>query len=123
MGPRTTHPSTMMRSRAALTTGLCTLWAVPAKSQALTVIVSGMIAEDPHQGGATWAVLQYVLGLERLGHRVYVIEPVRRSKLQPEGVSAAGSINAAYFSAVVSRFGLAERAAMLIAGSHETVGL
>src|SRR5438034_598366 len=27
-----------------------------------------MIAAVPHQGGATWAVLQYLLGFRRLGH-------------------------------------------------------
>ena len=40
------------------------------------VIVSGMIAATPRQGGATWAVLQYLLGLRRLGCDVYFIEPV-----------------------------------------------
>ncbi len=34
-----------------------------------------MVAADPHQGGATWAVLQYVLGLEQLGHEVWLVDP------------------------------------------------
>ena len=42
----------------------------------LHILVSGMLAANPHQGGATWAVLQYVLGLERLGHEVDVVDPV-----------------------------------------------
>jgi hypothetical protein len=29
----------------------------------MRILVSGMLAGDPHQGGASWAVLQYVLGL------------------------------------------------------------
>jgi hypothetical protein len=37
-----------------------------------------MIAGVPRQGGATWAVLQYVLGLRRLGHDVIFVEPVDR---------------------------------------------
>ena len=41
-----------------------------------SVIVSGMIAATPWQGGATWAVLQYLLGLRRLGCEVYFVEPV-----------------------------------------------
>lgn len=41
-----------------------------------TVIVSGMVAGTPGQGGATWAVLQYLLGLRRLGHDVHLVEPV-----------------------------------------------
>ena len=36
-----------------------------------------MIAADPYQGGATWAVLQYLLGLRRLGHRVCFVEPMK----------------------------------------------
>ena len=31
-----------------------------------SIVLSGMLAADPHQGGATWAVLQYALGLTRL---------------------------------------------------------
>jgi hypothetical protein len=34
-----------------------------------------MVAANPHQGGATWAVLQYVLGLRRLGHDVSLVDP------------------------------------------------
>jgi hypothetical protein len=40
------------------------------------ILVAGMVAADPHQGGATWAVLQYVLGLEELGHEVWLVDPV-----------------------------------------------
>jgi hypothetical protein len=35
-----------------------------------------MVAGDPRQGGAAWAVLQYILGLADLGHRVLLVEPV-----------------------------------------------
>jgi hypothetical protein len=41
------------------------------------IVVAGMVSDNPGQGGATWAVLQYVLGLRRLGHEVVLIEPVR----------------------------------------------
>jgi len=41
-----------------------------------TILVSGMIAAHPWQGGATWAVLQYVLGFRRLGYEVYLVEPI-----------------------------------------------
>ncbi|HJZ60478.1 MAG TPA: hypothetical protein VKE74_36380 [Gemmataceae bacterium] len=88
----------------------------------LTVILSGMIAGDPHQGGATWAVLQYALGFRRLGHDVYFVEPVAAKALRPAGALAA-SDNAAYFRRVVADFGLADRAALLLAGARETVGL
>jgi hypothetical protein len=42
----------------------------------MTIILSGMLAGVPRQGGASWAVLQYLLGLRRLGHRVVFVEPV-----------------------------------------------
>jgi hypothetical protein len=41
----------------------------------MKILVAGMVAADPHQGGATWAVLQYVLGLEELGHDVWLVDP------------------------------------------------
>lgn len=34
-----------------------------------------MVAADPYQGGATWAVLQYVRGLGQLGHEVWLVDP------------------------------------------------
>jgi aminoglycoside phosphotransferase len=43
------------------------------------ILVAGMVAGDPHQGGATWAVLQYVLGLEQLGHEVWLVDPAEPS--------------------------------------------
>jgi hypothetical protein len=88
----------------------------------LRIIVSGMIAGDPHQGGATWAVLQYVLGLRRLGHDVWLVEPVAAASL-PADAALAQSVNARYFDGVVARFDLRGRAALLRQGTHETVGL
>ena len=82
-----------------------------------------MIAGDPHQGGATWAVLQYVLGLRCLGHDVYLVEPVAASSLRPGGATFLTSINAAYFRAVAARFDLTDRATMLLQDTHETVGV
>src|SRR4051812_47178755 len=96
---------------------------VARKPQGLTIVVSGMIAEDSHQGGATWAVLQYVLGLRRLGHDVYLIEPVRADRLRPIGAALAESTNAAYFRSVVEAFDLCDRAALLLPGTTETVGV
>src|SRR5262245_13196689 len=88
-----------------------------------TVLVSGMIAAVPRQGGATWAVLQYLLGLRRLGHDVYFVEPIEKSALQPPGAPLAESANAAYFRQVVQEFALEGRAALLLAGTEETVGV
>jgi hypothetical protein len=87
------------------------------------VFVSGMIAGDPHQGGATWAVLQYVLGLRSLGHDVYLVEPIAPASLRPAGTPLAASVNARYFHDVAARFDLTTRAALLRQDTHETVGL
>lgn len=88
-----------------------------------TLVFSGMIASDPYQGGATWAILQYLLGLKSLGHRVYLIEPIQASALRPSGTSLEDSVNAAYFRQVLREFGLEESAALLLAGTRQTVGL
>jgi hypothetical protein len=89
---------------------------------ALRVIVSGMVAGDPYQGGASWAVLQYVLGLRRLGHEVVLVE-----QHEPDGDDASVPFretpSAAYFEQVVARFDLASSAALLRAGTTETIGL
>jgi hypothetical protein len=53
-------------------------------SARLTIFLSGMIAAILHQGGASWAVLQYLLGLKRVGHEVYFVE---RRKSQQVGNS------------------------------------
>src|SRR5258706_2007192 len=82
-----------------------------------------MIAADPRQGGATWAVLQYVLGLQELGNEVYLIEPIQQSALQPAGAGLADSENADYFLRVAAEFGLRERAALLLEGTKQTSGL
>ena len=80
-----------------------------------------MIAGDPRQGGATWAVLQYLLGLRRLGHDIWFVEPVKTKAVR--GASLAASKNADYFRAVVEEFGLNGRAGLLDEATHETVGL
>ncbi len=82
-----------------------------------------MIAADSGQGGAAWAVLQYVRGLARLGHDVCLVEPIAKSKVRPSCKTLRDSSNARYFTAVVSRFALRERAALLLNGTTETVGL
>lgn len=80
-----------------------------------------MVAADPGQGGATWAVLQYVLGLAQLGHEVFLLEPVPLKSIQPS-TSLSASENARYFDQVASRFGIADRSALLLEGTRDTHG-
>jgi hypothetical protein len=93
------------------------------KTRRLTIFLSGMIASVPHLGGATWAVLQYALGFERLGHDVYFVEPIEAGELTPDGAPLEHSANAGYFRRVMAEFGLAQRSALLLAGTRQTVGL
>lgn len=70
----------------------------------MRILVSGMVAGEPGQGGASWAVLQYLLGLQRLGHEVVLVEPVER--IEPASL--------AYLEAVAAEFEL-DRVALLAA--------
>ena len=88
----------------------------------MRVIVAGMVAGTPNQGGAAWAVLQYVLGLRRLGHDVFLIEPV--SEAQPGGscnMEIGDSLR--YLEHVAASFGLQGRCALIAPGSGATAGL
>jgi hypothetical protein len=87
------------------------------------ILLSGMIAGDPFQGGATWAVLQYLLGFRQLGCDVTLVEPLNPAQLRPQGASFEQSDNARYFVDVAREFGLTQDAALLLVGSEQTIGL
>jgi hypothetical protein len=70
-----------------------------------------MVGGDHRQGGASWAVLQYLLGLRRLGHDVWLIEPV--------DVLTSARANA--FEALAAEFDLG--GALIERGSNRSVGL
>lgn len=89
----------------------------------LNILFSGSIAAQPHQGGAIWAVLQYVLGLKQLGHDVCFVEPVPVSSLQPADCSLEDSVNAACFRQVARQFDLEQSAALILTGTRQAVGL
>jgi hypothetical protein len=89
----------------------------------LTILFAGMIAADPHQGGATWAVLQYLLGLKELGHEVVFVEPISAAAIRPARCRLQDSLNAEYFREVAADFAFADRAALLLDGTRETGGI
>jgi hypothetical protein len=81
----------------------------------LRILLSGMVAGDPHQGGATWAVLQYFYGLRDLGHDVALVEPLRGG---PDATAEA--VLRDYFGAL----GLpGQRSALLWPDSERTMGM
>jgi hypothetical protein len=89
----------------------------------LTIIVSSKIAAVPKQGGWTWLVLQYVLGLRRLGHEVIFLESLDPKDIRPAEQPFARSENAAYFRRVTREHGLASSSCLLLTGTQDTVGL
>jgi hypothetical protein len=78
-----------------------------------SVIVSGMIAATPFRGGATWAVLHYLLGFRDLGCDVLFVEPV--DDLRSDRIR--------YCDAVMSRFGFDDCWSLVPPGRSATAGL
>lgn len=76
----------------------------------MRVILGGMVAGIPGHGGATWAALQYALGLRALGHDVLLLDEVRGP-----GDPAARE---ACLEQVAGAFRLARRAALLTGGGQ-----
>lgn len=91
-----------------------------------TILVGGSVAQRPGSGGHTWVFLQYLLGLRRLGHEVVLVD-----RLEPDMcLDAAGrpcdvedSENLRYLAAVMERFGLGERWAVLYGGGRRSLGM
>ncbi|MGI8684722.1 MAG: glycosyltransferase [Acidimicrobiales bacterium] len=75
----------------------------------MRILLAGRFAGVPDQGGATWAVLQYALGFERLGHEVLLVEPAPAA---PEVVAC--------FEVATGGAHLAGRAALLHGGRRTT---
>ena len=91
-------------------------------TERISILIAGMVAGHPGQGGAAWAVLQYVLGLRSLGHDVTLVEPVKAPVEQTADAFAASDA-AAYFRRLVADFGLEDSAALVRSGSTATIGL
>jgi hypothetical protein len=91
-----------------------------------TVFVSSVIANKPLNGGNAWAVLSWVLGLKKLGFRVYFVEQIAMdSCVDATGTTTAfeHSVNLSYFKRVTERFGLAGSAALIHEGGEQVHGL
>lgn len=89
-----------------------------------TVLLAAALAQRPHHGGHTWAVLQYVLGLERLGYEVIVVDHLTREMLDGRARLAPElSDNAAFFSDLMRTRGLEASHCLLIEDGTRTVGM
>jgi hypothetical protein len=89
----------------------------------LTILCTGLLAGGPQHGGSSWTVLQYLLGFRRLGHAVYFIEPVKRSKLPAVNVELPHTVVARQFQRLVAAFDFRDHSALLLEGTTQTVGL
>jgi hypothetical protein len=91
-----------------------------------TVLVGGSVAQRPGSGGHTWVFLQYLLGFQRLGYEIALVD-----RLDPDMcVDEAGrpceperSVNVRYLAEVMQRFGLGDRWAVLIDGGVRSLGM
>src|SRR5258708_3986861 len=89
----------------------------------VTILVSGVIAGEPHHVGTPWRVLHYLLRFRRLGHEVYFVEPVKARAVRPAGATLSASVNTRYFLQVIREFGLEGKAGLLLEETQETAGL
>jgi hypothetical protein len=88
-------------------------------AERLNILVSAMLAAVPNQGGWAWAVLQYLLGLERLGHRVFFVEPLTSATLGHADLDRSPAAD--YFRHTARDFSLSN-AALWLADTRHTVG-
>jgi hypothetical protein len=94
-----------------------------AATGAQRVLVSGRIASTPFQGGAAWAVLQYLLGMRALGHEVWFVEELADDAILPAGSVLPMSTNAAYCERVLSGHGFDGRWSLLATDGGVSAGL
>ncbi len=91
-----------------------------------TIVVSGALANKVDNGGEAWIRLSWVLGLRRLGARVFFVEQIDRSKcFDEEGRPAPfeTSGNRAWFDEIQRRFGLSGSAALVLGDGEAFHGL
>lgn len=84
------------------------------------VLVSGMVSGVPGQAGASWSVIQWVLGLRQLGYRAVLVEELAAGS---GDVPLAATCNARYFLELVRWFGLEGDACLTRPASGEVVGM
>jgi hypothetical protein len=92
-------------------------------SAPLNILVAASMSATPGQGGWTWAVLQYVLGLRQLGHRVLLLDVLPEAASSTMAGALENSVSASEFQRTTSQFGLGGESALLLHGTAQAVGL
>src|SRR5437868_10763657 len=98
--------------------------ALMARTSSLRIVVAGLIAQYP-LGGIAWHYLQYVVGLDRLGHDVYYLEDTGKAPYAPAGRDPGehGLFNVDYLARMMARFGLWERWACRLTPERRWFGM
>jgi hypothetical protein len=96
----------------------------------LRIIVSGLIAQHPLLPGVTWDYLQYLIGLQQLGHDVYYLEDTGEWPYNTEfsrsgdGWTAGDcTANVDFLGRLMDRFGFGDRWAYFCALESKWFGL
>jgi hypothetical protein len=91
-----------------------------------SIVVSGALANRYRNGGGAWVRLNWLLGFQRLGCKVYFVEEIGQGTC----VNAAGkacsfgdSVNAGYFQQVTRQFGLGDNSTLIYEGGEQAIGL
>lgn len=86
------------------------------------VVIGASIAQRIGKGGHAWALLQWVLGLQRLGHDVVLLDRLDASMCTDDrGVTRDLVDHVRWLTDVVDQVGLGERFSLVVEGQH--VGL
>jgi hypothetical protein len=91
-----------------------------------TVVVSGVIANKPFNGGEAWVRLNWILGLKKLGFQVYFVEQINHNTC----IDEAGAVtifenctNLAYFTEIIEQFRMTGSAVLIYENGEQTYGL
>ena len=91
-----------------------------------TILVGGSVAQRPGNGGHTWVFLQYLLGLQRLGYDVALVDRLDADMAVDEAgqpCAPEDSVNVRYLAEVMARFGLGKSWAVLVDGGARSLGM
>ncbi len=101
--------------------GIFSQWAT-----SMRIIVGASLSIPPYSPGRAWHRLQYLRGLQKLGHDVYFVEELSpESCLDRRGqqVGFDEGVNRELFHATLEPYGLMERACLIYGRGEVTLGL
>lgn len=91
-----------------------------------SIVVSGALANRYGNGGGAWVRLNWLLGFQRLGCKVYFVEEIGRITCVDGARKACpfrASVNASFFQQVTRQFGLGDNSSLIHAEGEQTIGL